>query len=485
MRRHRAILFSFIGCICFFGGTYIAMLLLEERERVYAQSAGYALRFYGSGVRAPGLDRVFIPIDAPERPADIGATDFTIEFWMRALAGENNGVARCDENDGWIYGNVIFDRDIFGAGDYGDFGISLGDGRLVFGVSVGSGGTTVCSSGRVDDGAWRHIAAVRTLSGALRLYVDGQLVGSAQSVGGNAGYRNGRLTNYPADPFIVLGAEKHDAGAQYPSFSGWLDELRLSNIARYSTAFSRPTAPFISDADTMALYHFDEGPAGPCMGTVFDVSGANGGPSNGWCAYGGSPAGPVYVPDTPFNQPTPTATRTPTATATNTATSVPTPTATHTSTATPTHTPTSINVFTPTATSTPTATATDAPTATIATSPTATNTNVPTPTAAHTWTPTTSPTPTPTFTNTPTPTAAFGNTIPPLPSGTPEGEAAPGQTLTPTSTATPTPTPCPTQTATPAATPEATATDLPEGSSTWTLFLPMSRNDSPCATIMR
>ena len=458
MRRRQALLlFSLIGCAWLFGGAHIVLWLFEEQERVYAQSAGYALRFYGSGVSAPGLDRVVIPIDAPERPADIGATDFTIEFWMRAFPGENEGVARCNENDGWIYGNVIFDRDVFGPGDYGDFGISLGDGRLVFGVSVGANGTTICSSGRVDDGTWHHVAAVRTLSGAMRLYVDGQLVGSAQGPGGNASYRNGRTTNYPADPYIVLGAEKHDAGAQYPSFSGWLDELRLSNIARYSTAFSRPTAPFTSDANTVALYRFDEGPAGPCTGVILDASGISGGPSNGWCAYGGSPAGPIYVTDTPFNQPAPTATRTPTATATSTAT------ATNTATSVPA----------PTATHTPTATATATSTATATNTATATATNVPTSTA----------TPSPTTPNTPTSTATFGNTIPPLPSETPEGQATPGQTPTPEST--PTPSPCPTPTATPVITPDATPTDSPEGDSMWALFLPLIRNDSPCATIVR
>ncbi len=456
---------SFIGCVWLCSGVYLALLLSEERERAHAQSTGYALRFYGSGVSAPGLDRVLIPIDAPERPADIGATDFTVEFWMRALPGENNGVARCNENDGWIYGNVIFDRDIFGAGDYGDFGISLGGGRLVFGASVGSAGTTICSSERVDDGTWRHVAAVRTLSGAMRLYVDGQLVSSAQSVSGDASYRNGRATNYPADPFIVLGAEKHDAGAQYPSFSGWLDELRLSNIARYSTAFLRPTAPFIGDAYTVALYPFDEGPAGPCKGAILDVSGASGGPSNGWCAYDGSPAGPVYVTDTPFNQPTPTATRTPIATATSTATATsdPTSTATHTPTATPPFT----------STHTPTYTAT------------ATNTGAPTATAEHTWTPTPTHTPVPTFTNMPTPTATSGGAIPPFPSETPGGEAPPGQTSTPASTATPTPTPCPTHTPTTTAISNATPTQAPEGDSAWTLFLPLIHSNSPCVSITR
>ena len=44
-------------------------------------SPGFALRFHGNGFSAPDLDRVKIRIDNPPGPpADVGATDFTLEF---------------------------------------------------------------------------------------------------------------------------------------------------------------------------------------------------------------------------------------------------------------------------------------------------------------------------------------------------------------------------------------------------------------------
>jgi hypothetical protein len=99
----------------------------------------------------------------------------------------------------------------------------------------------------------------------------------------------------------VIGAEKHDAGAAYPSYSGLLDELRISDAVRYTADFAPPTAPFAPDASTRALYHFDAGPEGPCTGAVADASGNAGGPSDGVCRYGGGdPGGPVYVSATPF-----------------------------------------------------------------------------------------------------------------------------------------------------------------------------------------
>jgi hypothetical protein len=298
-----------------------------------AQSAGFSLRFYGHGVN--NIDRVRIRID-PQVPADVGATDFTLEWWMKANPGDNasQNVA-CGSNDGWITGNILFDRDIYYDGDYGDFGIALSGGRLAFGVNNGSAGTTLCGSANVTDGQWHHIAVTRNrTTGQLRLFVNGQLDAQGNGPTGDVSYRNGR-SGALNDPFLVIGAEKHDAGSAYPSYRGWIDEVRLTTALRYTTNFTRPSTPFSADANTVALYHFDEGPAGACQSTVNDSAEVMGGPSPGTCRYGGSaPAGPIYTTDTPFSAgsptSTPTSTRTPTGvpSATN-----PAPTSTRTSTA--------------------------------------------------------------------------------------------------------------------------------------------------------
>jgi hypothetical protein len=328
--------------LCAFALGLLCVIYLSHPT--YAQNTNYSLRFYGHGVN--DIDRVKIKIDAPAVPADIGATDFTFEWWMKANLSNNPGTGTCDSNDGWITANIIFDRDIFGGGDYGDYGIALHNGRIIVGVNNGSNGTTLCSTITVADDVWHHIAVTRLRSnGQLMIFVDGQLDTQKTSIAGDLSYRNGRSTSYPnSDPYLVIGAEKHDAGSAYPSYNGWIDEVRLSNTRRYTTTFTRPSAPFVTDANTVALYHFDEGPAGACTGTVLDSSGATGGPSNGTCKYGGSgTAGPVYTTDTPFtasgstDTPTPTATPTPTHTPTHTPTATPTPT--HTPTPTPTSTP--------------------------------------------------------------------------------------------------------------------------------------------------
>ncbi|MCX8080032.1 MAG: LamG domain-containing protein [Bacteroidia bacterium] len=278
--------------------TWVHTLILLT---LHLNSQNYCMRFYGHGTG--DIDRVKIPIDAPEKPADIGSTDFTIEFEMRALLSDNpkGGNAQAGANDDWTLGHVIIDRDIFGPGDFGDFGISLCNGKIAFGVNNGSNSRTIIGNTNVANNQWHHIAVTRQASnGTIRLYVDGNLDASfTNGPAGNISYRNGRSTSWPNDPYLVLGAEKHDYdNNNYPSYNGHIDELRISNIIRYSgNSFVVPAMPFNTDANTVALYHFDEG-----SGTVLlDASGFSGGPSNGQVKFGGTPpAGPVWVPRNPM-----------------------------------------------------------------------------------------------------------------------------------------------------------------------------------------
>ncbi len=272
----------------------------------------YSLRFFGNGV--DDIDRVKIRIDDPTNnlpgpPADIGATDFTIEFWVRGYLAENGSpTVTCGANEDWILGNIVFDRDRFSQGR--KFGISIANGRVVFGVTNGSlQARTICGATNVLDGQWHHIAVQRRRSdGWMWLYVDGQLQGQADGPDGDISYPdNGVPCSYCcnggpcdfSDPFIVLGAEKHDYDRNtYPSFSGWLDEVRLSTNLRYNANFTPPSSPFTPDAQTAALYHLDEGSGDD----VLDSSGASGGPSHGVRRFGGNPAGPLWSVQSPFRR---------------------------------------------------------------------------------------------------------------------------------------------------------------------------------------
>lgn len=253
----------------------------------------WSLRFYGNGRN--DIDRVKFSVDNPPTALDVGE-DFTIEFFMRAEPGENQSRSCVTGEAGWINGNIMVDRDIYGGGDYGDFGLSLyGDGGVLsFGVTRETSGDTLCGVTNVVDGEWHHVAVTRSSeTGLLQLYVDGELDGSANGPVGDVSYRDGRQTPWPNDPFLVIGAEKHDAGSAYPSFSGWFDELRISSIVRYTDDFTPPVEPFVTDEHTLGLYHFDEGQGDK----VTDYSGTE---SHGVRQFGGNPQGPEWSEESPL-----------------------------------------------------------------------------------------------------------------------------------------------------------------------------------------
>lgn len=254
----------------------------------------YSLRFFGTGTG--DIDRVKIPVDGAGNLMNIGNGNFTIEFWMKAYSNDNGGSVTPGAADNWITGNIIFDRDIFGDGDYGDYGISLGSGRIAFGVNNGSSSRTILGATQVANGQWHHIAVTRAFNGAMGIYVNGtQDAYFASGPSGNISYRTGRTTTWPNDPYLVIGAEKHDYdSSQYPSFSGWIDEVRISTNIRYTSTFQRPSEFFLPDAFTVGLFNFNEG-----SGTIVSNWAMVANPTHGQRMVGGSPERPAYSTDVP------------------------------------------------------------------------------------------------------------------------------------------------------------------------------------------
>ena len=100
-----------------------------------------------------------------------------------------------------------------------------------------------------------HVAAVRTEQ-ELRLYFDGRLAASTSIPAGDL---------RPAESSAALGGGTGSNGA----FDGIIDELRISQSERYVGEFT-PAPRHEPDADTLALYHFDEG-----IGDVLNDSSGN------------------------------------------------------------------------------------------------------------------------------------------------------------------------------------------------------------------
>ena len=255
----------------------------------------FALRFYGNGTG--NIDRARIPLDpgGSSSAADVGAGDFTYECRINCLYANNtSGPGIGDARNS----NIFWDRDIWGHERGWVAGVTrvTSPNRLVacFGIAGASQTwTTIYGTTDVGDGAWHHVAIVRRQStGAVELYVDGALDASGTYTTGDLSYPDGYDPGQGQNnPYLVLGAEKHDAGAQYPSYNGKMEELRISDNRRYTTGFTPATQPFTADANTRGLYHMDDG-----YGTVMiDVATVSGAPTEGELLVGGTPSGPEWI----------------------------------------------------------------------------------------------------------------------------------------------------------------------------------------------
>ena len=107
---------------------------------------------------------------------------------------------------------------------------------------------------------WKHYAITRGETGLMRTFIDGVAQG---------------LNQFNAEKFMVdqtndhplyIGCQDADDGF----LEGRIDELRISDGVRFTSSFDPPTAPLNTDADTLLLYHFEEGQD---VDTVLDSSG--------------------------------------------------------------------------------------------------------------------------------------------------------------------------------------------------------------------
>ncbi len=101
---------------------------------------------------------------------------------------------------------------------------------------------------------WCHVAVVRK-GAAVKAFVNGQQVGSATCSSGPVGTT--------ATPDVRIGAPVHNA-VGYPDggFTGRIDWLRVSSVARYTANFTVPTEDSLipADASTELLLRFNEAP---------------------------------------------------------------------------------------------------------------------------------------------------------------------------------------------------------------------------------
>ena len=147
--------------------------------------------------------------------------------------------------EAWIYVNVITRCPIIGNGYLGMWLTALGYLNL---PNTGATGTTAIATG-----TWTHVAM--TYDGTnVRFFVNGVLGGTIAEAS----------TNSMTGPY-TLG----NNGVYF--FDGYIDEVRASNICRWTSTFTPSVTPYVTDANTVMLYHCDEG-----SGTTVSDSSGNG-----------------------------------------------------------------------------------------------------------------------------------------------------------------------------------------------------------------
>ena len=128
-------------------------------------------------------------------------------------------------------------------------GAGSGNG-LSFGLKVGSGagswvidsGYASGGSGEITDTNWHHVALVKN-STTYTLYLDGTALDNT-------------VTDTDTDDISgPLSIGQNGASGSY--LTGYMDEIRISDSARYTTTFTPSTTAFVADSNTKLLIHSD------------------------------------------------------------------------------------------------------------------------------------------------------------------------------------------------------------------------------------
>lgn len=164
---------------------------------------------------------------------------FTIEAWV---------YWRGDAGYGTTWQRVLD----FGTntGNWAAFTVSDPSNHPLFGMQVGGGAVqTVSATSSIPTNTWVHLAVtVDDPTDVATIYINGVNSGST-----------GGFTYHLSD--LGVTTNNYFGRSQFPDpyFYGGIDELRISNNVRYTGNFTTTNLQFASDANTVALYHFNEG----------------------------------------------------------------------------------------------------------------------------------------------------------------------------------------------------------------------------------
>lgn len=185
-----------------------------------------------------------------------GLAAFTAEAYFRqrtTAAQSANGLATLVSSAGFISTNG---RGLPGASRATDFIIGITFGQNPYGlITIAHTRYELTAKVAVSLDTVHHLAL--SYDGAVvRLLLDGKLVASKAA--------RGRVTQTPFENVNIgpMAAQWPDGGYWSASIDGLIDEVRLSNVARYSPGQSPTPFRLMPDAHTLILVSFDDNPPG-------------------------------------------------------------------------------------------------------------------------------------------------------------------------------------------------------------------------------
>ena len=144
-------------------------------------------------------------------------TDKTIEAWFNITT--NNRI------------NTIINKRSGSSAQEFNLAVNSTNVMLFAVYTSGSASATISGTTTINTGQWYHVAAVRTTGGVWKLYLDGALEGTATQ----------SATPSSNTSTLTIGRDNFNTSRD---FLGYLAEVRYTNAARYTSAFTRPTNPF-------------------------------------------------------------------------------------------------------------------------------------------------------------------------------------------------------------------------------------------------
>ena len=144
-----------------------------------------------------------------------GKKPFTFECWVYLTSGHSSGSGILSMRNSYVYCPLVVKETT----------TFIGDGSL-------GGWSFLSSSGVVGRNTWSHVAIVFDGTN-VRLYVNG-----------NGSFENPTISNKPhpswpvGDRFLNVGYDFDGAA------DGYINDLRISDIAVYTSDFTPPTSPF-------------------------------------------------------------------------------------------------------------------------------------------------------------------------------------------------------------------------------------------------